>query len=146
MPAGLAVRDVLRMEMKYCLYGNDINQSINPLEAGLSWVVDFSKDNFIGRNKLLDIKSRGCKQKLSGFIMLDKGIPRKNYEIYSNNIKIGFVTSGTHSPSLEKGIGLGYINSTHSIIGNMISIKIRDKFVNAKIVKTPFIKTYSLHD
>ena len=145
-PAGLAVRDVLRMEMKYCLYGNDINTKTNPLEAGLSWIIDFSKNDFIGKDKLLDIKKIGCKQKLVGFLMLGKAIPRYNYSIYLDDNKIGRVTSGTFSPSLSSGIGLAYINKGCSKIGTKILVKIRDKFVEAEIVQTPFIKNTSLHN
>ena len=145
-PAGLAVRDVLRMEMKYCLYGNDINSKINPLEAGLSWIIDFSKTDFIGKDKLLDIKIKGYKQRLVGFIMLEKAIPRSKYSIHLDGNKIGSVTSGTFSPGLSCGIGLGYIDQAHSKIGTKILVKIRDKFIEAKIVKTPFIKNTSLHN
>jgi len=145
-PAGLAVRDVLRMEMKYCLYGNDINTKTNPLEAGLSWIIDFSKNDFIGKDKLLDIKKIGCKQQLVGFLMLGKAIPRSKYSIYLDDNKIGSVTSGTFSPGLSCGIGLAYIDKAHSKINTKILVKIRDKFVEAKIVKMPFIKKTSLHN
>ena len=145
-PCGLASRDILRMEMKYCLYGNDINSKINPLEAGLSWIIDFSKTDFIGKDKLLDIKIKGYKQKLVGFIMLEKAIPRSKYSIHLDSNKIGSVTSGTFSPGLSCGIGLGYIDKAHSKIGTKILVKIRDKFIEAKIVKTPFIKNTSLHN
>jgi len=145
-PAGLAVRDVLRMEMKYCLYGNDINSSINPIDAGLSWITDLNKNNFLGRSKLLDIKSKGVKRKLIGFKMLDKAIPRKGYTIYIDSNSIGEVTSGTHSPTLSYGIGLGYIKSNYSKIGQKIKIEIRGKLLDAEIVKTPFLTNTSIYN
>ena len=145
-PAGLAVRDILRLEMKYCLYGNDIDDSTNPFEAGLSWILDLDKKEFLGKNRLLEIKSNKLTKKLCGFIMLEKAIPRKGYAIYSNDQKIGIVTSGNHSPKLSQGIGLGYINLGYHKIGDIISIEIRNKLVNAEIVKTPFINQTSLFD
>ena len=146
VPCGLAVRDILRLEMKYCLYGNDIEESVNPIEAGLSWIIDFKKKSFIGKEKLLEIKSNKYNNKLCGFIMCEKAIPRKGYMIYSNNTKIGHVTSGTHSPTLSKGIGLGYIQSEYAQIGHRVSIKIRGKLFDAEIIKTPFINNTSLYD
>ena len=145
-PTGLAVRDILRMEMKYCLYGNDINEKTNPLDAGLSWITDFNKENFLGKEQLLNIKTIGCKRKLFGFKMLDKAIPRKGYIIYIDNISVGEVTSGTHSPSLSNGIGLGYIKSNYNKIGQRIQIEIRGKLINAEIVETPFVSNTSLHN
>ena len=144
-PTGLAVRDILRMEMKYCLYGNDIHEKTNPLDAGLSWITDFNKENFLGKEQLLNIKIIGCKRKLCGFKMLDKAIPRKGYIIYIDNISVGEVTSGTHSPSLSNGIGLGYIKSNYNKIGQRIQIEIRGKLINAEIVETPFVSNTSLH-
>mgnify|MGYP001335561128 CR=1 FL=1 len=145
-PAGLAVRDILRMEMKYCLYGNDITESTNPLEAGLSWIVNFEKGDFLGRDSLINIKSNSSSRKLIGFVMSEKAIPRKGYKIYCNQKNIGEVTSGTHSPKLSKGIGLAYIDSAFSKINNTISIEIRNKLVDAQIVKTPFINDTSLYN
>ena len=145
-PTGLAVRDILRMEMKYCLYGNDINEKTNPLDAGLSWITDFNKENFLGKEQLLNIKTIGCKRKLFGFKMLDKAIPRKGYIIYIDNISVGEVTSGTHSPRLSHGIGLGYIKSNYNKIGQIIQIEIRGKLINAEIVETPFVSNTSLHN
>ena len=148
-PCGLAVRDILRMEMKYCLYGNDISTSTNPLEAGLSWIVNFDKGDFIGKDQLLEFNQNKNKRRLIGFEMNEKAIPRKNYNVYINDntqyIKVGEVTSGTHSPTLSKGIGLAYIDSPYHKIGSTIYIEIRNKFLSAKIVKTPFIKNTSLH-
>jgi len=149
-PAGLAVRDVLRMEMKYCLYGNDISTATNPLEAGLSWIVNFDKGNFLGRDNLLKSKNNDYQRRLIGFEMTEKAIPRKGYSVYINNnnmqhMKVGEVTSGTHSPLLLKGIGLAYIDCPYHKIGSLIYIEIRGKFLGAKIVKTPFIQNTSLH-
>ena len=143
-PAGLAVRDILRLEMKYCLYGNDIDEHTNPIEAGLSWILDLNKNDFLGKSKLLQIKSNKLTKKLCGFIMCEQAIPRKGYAIYSNNTKIGIVTSGNHSPQLSKGIGLGYIDLDYFRVGDIISIEIRNKLINARIVKTPFINNTSL--
>ena len=145
-PAGLAVRDILRMEMKYCLYGNDITESTNPLEAGLSWIVNFEKGDFLGRDSLINIKLQSCSRKLIGFLMSEKAIPRKGYKIYCNQNNIGEVTSGTHSPTLSKGIGLAYISSAYSKINHTVSIEIRGKLIDAKIVKTPFINDTSLYN
>ena len=145
-PAGLAVRDILRMEMKYCLYGNDINENTNPIEAGLSWITNFDKKKFIGREELLKIKNIGCNKQLFGFKMLTKAIPRKGYIIYSHDHQVGEVTSGTHSPRLSYGIGLGYIKSNYNEIGRKINIEIRGKLMDAEIVKTPFLQNTSLHN
>ncbi len=144
-PTGLAVRDVLRLEMKYCLYGNDIDLDINPIEAGLSWITDLNQDNFCGKQQLLNIKNVGCEKKLFGFKMLDKAIPRKGYSIYIGDHHVGEVTSGTHSPGLSYGIGLGYIKSNYNNIGRKINIEIRGKLMAAEIVKTPFLQNTSLH-
>ena len=145
-PTGLAVRDILRMEMKYCLYGNDINDNTNPIEAGLSWITQFNKKEFIGRKQLLNIKNIGCEKQLFGFKMLTKAIPRKGYVIYSDGNKVGEVTSGTHSPGLSYGIGLGYIQSNYNNIGRKINIEIRGKLMDAEIIKTPFLNNTSLHN
>ena len=146
MPAGLAVRDILRMEMKYCLYGNDISTQTNPLEAGLSWIVNFQKGDFLGRDSLLAFKNKSSQRYLIGFVMTEKSIPRKGYGIYSDvDNKIGEVTSGTHSPLLVQGIGLGYVDKDYKQIDRQIFIEIRGKLVNAKIVVPPFIKNTSLH-
>ena len=145
-PTGLAVRDVLRMEMKYCLYGNDISSTTNPIDAGLSWITDLNKDNFLGKTLLLDIKNKGPQRKLIGFKMLDKAIPRKGYSIYIGTNAVGKVTSGTHSPTLSYGIGLGYIQSNYTKTGQQIKIEIRGKLLDAEIVKTPFLKNTSIYN
>jgi len=143
-PCGLAVRDILRMEMKYCLYGNDINEETSPIEAGLGWVVDLSKKDFIGKSVLIKQKSNGIEKKLICFKMQDKCIPRKDYLIYNKeNIKIGKVTSGTYSIGLEYGIGIGYIESEY--LEKDLYIELRNKKFKGIIIKPPFIEKYSLH-
>ena len=140
-PCGLASRDILRMEMKYCLYGNDIDESTTPIEAGLSWITKMDKKFFIGKEKLINNNS---KTKLVAFQMLDRGIPRKDYEINVNSIKIGRVTSGTQSFILKAGIGMGYVDNKYAKINQQIEINIRGKNVRAQIIKPPFIKKTSL--
>ncbi|TXH21659.1 MAG: glycine cleavage system aminomethyltransferase GcvT [Chitinophagaceae bacterium] len=137
-PIGLAARDTLRLEMGYCLYGNDLNDSTTPLEGGLGWITKFSKD-FTARNILEQQKAEGVKRRLIGFEMIGKGIPRNGYEICDaeGNI-IGQVTSGTQAPSLNKAIGLGYVSTDLSGIGTDINIKVRDKLIPAKVTKLPF--------
>ena len=139
-PIGLAARDTLRLEMGYCLYGNDINDDTSPMEAGLGWITKFSKD-FVNSEALAKEKEQAPKQKLIAFELEERGIPRQGYEIVDNNgIKIGFVTSGTMSPSLNKGIGLGYVSSAMSEPGSEVHIQIRKNTVKAKVVKLPFYK------
>ena len=143
-PCGLAVRDVLRMEMKYCLYGNDIDEDVSPLEAGLNWVVQLSKEDFIGKNILNNQNKNGINKKLICFKMLDKCIPRKGYKIYcKNNKEIGKVTSGTYSIGLKYGIGMGYINTSYS--SKDLFIELRNRQFKGTIVKPPFIEKFSLH-
>jgi aminomethyltransferase len=137
-PIGLGARDTLRLEMGYCLYGNDIDDSTSPLEAGLGWITKFSKD-FTARNILEEQKANGVQRKLIGFEMIDKGIPRHDYQIADadGNI-IGKVTSGTQSPSLQKAIGLGYVTIGHAQPDSEIYILVRDKKLKAKVTKLPF--------
>ncbi|GAB2675276.1 glycine cleavage system aminomethyltransferase GcvT [Flavihumibacter cheonanensis] len=137
-PIGLGARDTLRLEMGYCLYGNDIDDSTSPLEAGLGWITKFSKD-FTARNILEEQKAAGVQRKLVGFEMIDKGIPRHDYQIADaeGNI-IGKVTSGTQSPSLQKAIGLGYVTIGYAQPDSEIYILVRDKKLKAKVTKLPF--------
>lgn len=137
-PIGLGARDTLRLEMGYCLYGNDIDDTTTPLEAGLGWITKFTKD-FTGREILEKQKAEGAERKLVGFEMLEKGIPRHGYEIkeFSGEL-LGHVTSGTQSPSLGKPIGMGYVRTAFAGIGTSIYIKVRDKLLQAKVVKFPF--------
>ncbi len=140
-PIGLGARDTLRLEMKYCLYGNDITRKTNPLEAGLGFVVKLDKsNNFIGQDALKKVKAEGLKRKLIGFEMTDNSIPRHDYDIICNGNKVGKVTSGTIGPSVHKGIGTGYVPTEFSATGTEIDIDIRNKRAKAKIVKTPFYK------
>jgi len=137
-PIGLAARDTLRLEMGYCLYGNDIDDTTSPLVAGLGWITKFTKD-FVAKDIISKEKSEGIKQKLVGLEMVEKGIPRHGYEILKNDSEIiGRVTSGTQSPSLQKPIAMGYVNANNSKIDTMVFIKIRDKLLSAKVVKMPF--------
>ena len=137
-PIGLAARDTLRLEMGFCLYGNDINDNTSPIEAGLSWITKTNKI-FTSSNIFKNQKEKGVNKKLIGFKMLEKSIPRKDYEILNADHKIiGIVTSGTMSPSLNFGIGLGYVKSGFEEIDTEIFIKIRKNIKKAIIVKTPF--------
>ena len=139
-PIGLAARDTLRLEMGYCLYGNDINDTTSPLEAGLGWITKFTKD-FTNSENLKKQKEEGVKRKLIGFELNERGIPRHDYEIVDKDGKgIGVVTSGTMAPSLNKGIGMGYVTTENSNPGTEIFIQIRNKPVAATVVKTPFYK------
>ena len=137
-PVGLGARDTLRLEMGYCLYGNDIDDTTSPLEAGLGWVTKFSKD-FTAKAIIEQQKAEGVKRKLVGFEMIDRGIPRHDYLIKdASNNTIGKVCSGTQSPSLNKAIGLGYVNISHAQVDTEIFIEIRNSLVKAKVSKTPF--------
>jgi len=139
-PIGLAARDTLRLEMGYCLYGNDINDTTSPFEAGLGWITKFTK-NFVNSEALAKEKERGTERKLVAFELDERGIPRQDYAIVDlQGNKIGIVTSGTMSPSLGKGIGLGYVPTVLSDIGTKIHIQIRKKAIPATIVKAPFYK------
>ena len=139
-PIGLGARDTLRLEMGFCLYGNDIDDATSPLEAGLGWVTKFSKD-FTNSEALQQQKQEGTKRKLVGFEMIDRGIPRHDYEIVdAEGNTIGKVTSGTQSPSLQKAIGMGYVKNEFAKEGTEIFINIRDNKVRAKVVKPPFYK------
>ena len=142
-PCGLAVRDILRIEMKYCLYGNDINEDITPIEAGLNWIVKFSKE-FIGKKKLLNQKKNGISKKIIGFKMVDKCIPRHGYKLYSGKKEIGFVTSGTFSIGLKLGIGMAYVESKFQ--DKDIFLSIRGKRKKGRVVNSSFITETSLHD
>lgn len=139
-PIGLAARDTLRLEMGFCLYGNDINDTTSPIEAGLGWITKFTKE-FTNSEYHKQLKENGVAQKLVGFEMIDRGIPRQHYEICDadENI-IGEVTSGTQSPSLQKGIGMGYVKTAFAEPGTEIYIRVRNKSLKAQVVKFPFYK------
>ena len=139
-PIGLAARDTLRLEMGFCLYGNDINDTTSPLEAGLGWITKFDKE-FTNSANLKAQKEAGVTKKLVGFEMIERGIPRHDYEIVdANGNTIGIVTSGTQAPSLGKAIGMGYVKTEFAIVDSEIYIAIRDKKIAAKVVKMPFYK------
>ena len=139
-PLGLAARDTLRLEMGFCLYGNDIDDTTSPLEAGLGWITKFTKD-FTDSDFLKNQKEAGVKRKLVAFEMVDRGIPRHDYPIQdANGNVIGKVTSGTMSPSMKLGIGLGYVTTENAALESEIFIEIREKGVKAKVVKLPFYK------
>lgn len=139
-PIGLGARDTLRLEMGFCLYGNDIDDTTSPIEAGLGWITKFTK-NFTNRSNIELQKTQGVSKKLVGFEMIDRGIPRHDYPIAdANGNIIGKVTSGTQSPSLNKAIGLGYVSSNFSKVDTELFVIIRDKPVKAKVFKIPFLK------
>jgi aminomethyltransferase len=137
-PIGLGARDTLRLEMGFCLYGNDITDTTSPLEAGLGWITKLAK-NFTAQPIIANLKAQGIKRKLVGFEMVEKGIPRQHYPIKdAAGCLIGEVSSGTQSPSFQKAIGMGYVNTEHASLGSEIFIAIRDKLVKATVVKMPF--------
>lgn len=137
---GLGARDSLRLEMGFCLYGNDIDETTNPLEAGLGWITKLDKEFFIGKDALMKVKEEGLKRQLKGFELIDKGIPRHNNEIFYGDRKIGFVTSGTHSPYLNKPIGLGYFDINSTDENSIFEVDNRGKRLRAKFTKIPFIQ------
>ena len=141
-PCGLASRDTLRLEKGYCLYGNEIDETTSPIEGGLGWIVKFNKQSdFIDKEVLLKQKEKGVTKKLIGFELIDRGIPRHGYQIADlNNSIVGTVTSGTMSPSLNKAIGMGYVDVKFSVNETIINIVIRDKNIKAKVVSLPFLK------
>jgi aminomethyltransferase len=141
-PIGLAARDTLRLEMGYCLYGNDIDDTTSPIEAGLGWITKFAEGkNFIDREILFRQKQEGVTRKLTGFRMIERGIPRQHYPIVdSNGNRIGEVTSGTMSPVINEGIGMGYIKTSMTVPGTEILIEIRNKKLKAVVVSPPFYK------
>ena len=139
-PCGLGCRDTLRLEMGFCLYGNDIDDTTSPIEAGLGWITKFTKD-FISSDYHKRLKEEGVKRKLVGFEMIDRGIPRQHYPIQdAAGNTIGEVTSGTQSPSLNKAIGMGYVKTEFSKPGTEIFINIRDKAIKAQVTKIPFLQ------
>ena len=139
-PVGLGARDTLRLEKGFCLYGNDITDKTSPLEAGLGWITKLKSKDFVGKDKILELKEKGIEKKLAGFEMLDRGIPRHDYVIYDKEgNQIGKVTSGTQSPSLKKAIGLGYVKKELAEPDTEIFIEVRNKKLKAKVVKPPFL-------
>ena len=139
-PIGLAARDTLRLEKGFCLYGNDINESTSPIEAGLGWITKFTK-KFINSENLKKQKQEGVKRELVGLEIIDRGIARKDYPIVNSDRKeIGMVTSGTMSPTLKKAIAMGYVATEFSEIGTEVFVKVRNKHIKAKVVQIPFLK------
>ncbi len=145
VPAGLGARDTLRLEMKYCLYGNDIDETTTPLEARLGWITSLEKGPFVGREALERQKAERPKRYLVAFEMLSGGIPRHGYDIFKDGERVGQVTSGGQSPVLRRGIGMAYVAVPHHKIGTKLEINIRGKHYQAEIIKPPFIKETSLH-
>ena len=140
-PVGLGARDSLRLEASYSLYGHELSDTITPIEAGLSWLVKPKEGiDYIGKSSLVKQKSEGTKRILVGLNLLDKGIIRENYKIFKDGVEIGYVTSGGYSPTLKISIGLGLINSQFQEVGTVVEIEIRGKFLQAKIVSTPFYR------
>jgi aminomethyltransferase len=138
-PVGLGARDTLRLEMGFCLYGHEIDQTTNPLEAGLGWITKLEKGDFIGSAAIKSAKQQGLKRKLVGFTLGDKAYPRQGYPIHSNGSAIGVVTSGMFSPILDKSVGMGYVAVEHAKVGTPIGIQIRNKEVPATVASIPFI-------
>ena len=141
-PIGLGARDTLRIEAGYSLYGHELSEEINPFEAGIDFVVKLDKDDFIGKDALLKINNEGIKRKIVAFEMLERGIPRQGYEVFKDGVQIGYVTSGTMSPTFKKGLGMAFVNIDNAILENEIHINIREKPYTAKIVKKPI---YAFH-
>lgn len=138
-PCGLGARDTLRLEMGFCLYGNDIDDTTTPLEAGLGWVTKLGKGDFVGRDALLRQKADGVPRRLVGVELVDRGIPRHGYPIHSGGQVVGHVTSGTMSPTLKKPIGMGYVPTSLAAAGTEIEVEIRGRNVAARVVKLPFV-------
>jgi aminomethyltransferase len=137
---GLGARDTLRLEMGFCLYGNDIDQTTHPLEAGLGWITKLGKGDFLGRMPMVKAKEAGLRRKLVGFALPDKNIPRHGFPITADGVAIGQVTSGTFSPSLQKSVGMGYVSASHAEPGAIINILMRGKEIPATVVKLPFLQ------
>ncbi len=138
-PIGLGARDTLRLEKKMCLYGNDIDETTNPIEAGLGWITKLEKGPFIGRDVLLKVKEEGPKRRLVAIVLDGQGFPRHGYKIFKDDQQVGHVTSGTVSPILNKGIAMGYVNRPFTKVGTDLAIEIRGKKVPAVIIKPPFV-------
>ena len=144
-PAGLGCRDTLRMEMKFALYGNDIDETTNPLEAGLGWITRLGKDDFMGKKALLEAKAN-VTRRLVCLELTERAIPRQGCPILMNDESVGIITSGTMSPSLETGIGIGYVDLPFDRSGTELVVDIRGKMKVAIVVKPPFYKSGSLMD
>ena len=142
-PIGLGARDTLRIEMGYPLYGNEIDNNPTPLDAGLGWVIKFDKGEFLGRGSLLKQKEQGSpRRKLVGLKLLTRGVPRAHYQVFKNGESVGEVTSGTFSPTLNTGVGLCYVSSEYSDVGNHLDVKIRDQLVATEVIQLPFVPSH----
>ena len=142
-PIGLGARDTLRIEMGYPLYGNEIDNNPTPLDAGLGWVIKFDKGEFLGRGSLLKQKEQGSpRRKLVGLKLLTRGVPRAHYQVFKNGEPVGEVTSGTFSPTLNTGVGLCYVSSEYSDVGNHLDVKIRDQLVATEVIQLPFVPSH----
>jgi aminomethyltransferase len=139
-PAGLGARDTLRLEMGYCLYGNDIDNTTNPIEAGLGWITKPGKGDFIGRPAIVRTKEAGPARRLVGFTVEGRAFPRHGYTIRADGRDTGHVTSGTFSPTLEQGIGMGYVEAANAKAGTAVGIVIREREVPGVVVPLPFVK------
>lgn len=139
-PIGLGARDTLRLEMGFCLYGNDIDNTTHPLEANLGWITKLNKGEFTGRDVMLKAKQSGLKRKLVGMFLEGKAFPRHGYDIYVDGVKAGVVTSGTFSPIVDKGIAMGYVPISHAEEGKLVHVMIRNQSIPATVTKVPFIK------
>ena len=142
-PVGLGARDVLRLEAGMCLYGNDIDENTSPVEAKLNWVVRLEKPDFVGKNAIMDLKEKGPSRVRVGFRMKEKGIPRQSQDIFVDAEAVGKVSSGTFSPTLSVGIGMGYVSPSLAVVGETFSVGIRDRRVRAEVVKLPFYQRRS---
>lgn len=139
-PAGLGARDTLRLEMKFPLYGNDIDETTNPIEAGLGWITKVNKGDFVGREAIQEVKAKGISRKLIGFELEGKAIPRKGYPCVQGDTTIGEVRSGAWSPSLDKGIGTAYLDKEYAAVDTRFEVEVRGKRIPAHVVETPFYK------
>ena len=137
-PIGLGARDTLRLEMKYALYGNDIDETTNPLEAGLGWVVKPAKGDFVGRAAIEALRASGLRRRLVGFEMVERAVARHGYPILDASVAVGVVTSGSYGPSVDKYIGIGYVPTALAAVGSAIAVEVRGRGQAARVVKTPF--------
>ena len=144
LPVGLGARDTLRLEMKYALYGLDIDAGTNPIEAGLGWITKIEKGYFFGRDAIRLVKEHGTERKLVGFEMRGRGVARPGYPIWDGDRKVGSVTSGTYAPSLRKAVGLGYVPVELSRPGAALAVEVRQERVAAEVVRTPFYRLGSV--
>ncbi len=140
LPTGLGARDTLRLEAGYCLYGHELDEQTNPLEAQLGWTVKFNSGMFIGRDALLKVKEQGPKRLLVGIELLERGVPRSGYALYEQDQQIGNLTSGAPGPTVHKNIGMGYVEAAHATVGHQVQVEIRGKRVAARIVALPFYR------